>query len=97
MIYRENRFLRQANTKLDNIQSDFTSYVYETFKKWNLSKAEQEVAMFTLKGFSIKEVSSSRNVNEKTINAQLSSIYKKSNINNKYEFVSYFIEDIMNK
>lgn len=63
--------------------------------KWNLSPAEKEIALLLLKGFSMKEIASLRNVAERTVRQQTVSIYAKSGLNGRAEFSAFFLEDLM--
>jgi DNA-binding NarL/FixJ family response regulator len=61
------------------------------FQEWGLSDAEKEVAHLLLKGYSVKVIAEKRFVVEKTIRTQLSSIYSKSGLASRTEFVSFFL------
>jgi len=61
------------------------------FQEWGLSDAEKEVAHLLLKGYSVKVIAEKRFVVEKTIRTQFSSIYSKSGLASRTEFVSFFL------
>ena len=65
------------------------------YKSWALTAAEQDVASFTLKGFSIAEIASFRGSAEGTIKAHLNSIYRKSGVSGRTALVSLLLEDLM--
>lgn len=67
----------------------------EMFLDWRLTPAEQDVAGFTLKGYSISEVADMRGSREGTIKAQLNAIYRKAGVENRGQLVSLLIEDLM--
>lgn len=67
----------------------------EMFSDWKLTAAEQDVAGFTLKGYSISEVAEMRGSREGTIKAQLNAIYRKADVDNRGQLVSLLIEDLM--
>ena len=67
----------------------------EMFSDWKLTSAEQDVAGFTLKGYSISEVAALRGSREGTIKAQLNAIYRKAGVDNRGQLVSLLIEDLM--
>ena len=69
--------------------------ISKAFAQWNLTPAEQDVGMFLLKGFSLKEIATFRKSKEKTIQGQAHSVYQKANVNNRSELAAYFIEDMM--
>lgn len=76
--------LEGLNTKVD-----------QSFTEWSLTKAERDIAMFLLKGSSPKEISNYRGSSERTVQTQISSIYKKSGSKSRDEFTSYFLEEFM--
>ncbi|WP_238366569.1 helix-turn-helix transcriptional regulator [Mesobacterium pallidum] len=65
------------------------------FEDWGLTPAEQDVAAFTLKGFSIAEVAALRGAAEGTVKAQLNAIYRKAGVSGRNELLSLLIEDLM--
>lgn len=67
----------------------------EMFCDWKLTPAEQDVAGFTLKGYSIGEIADLRGSREGTIKAQLNAIYRKASVENRGQLVSLLIEDLM--
>ena len=77
--------LRKGTTKLINSQINLL----------NLTGAEKDIAWLIIKGVSYKEIARLCNVSERTINRQVGSIFKKSNTSNRHEFISGFIEDLM--
>jgi len=65
------------------------------FNNWQLSPSEHEVALFLIKGLSMKEISQMRNVKEKTVRQQATQIYAKSGYAGRHELAAHFIEDLM--
>lgn len=63
--------------------------------KWNLSKAEKEVAFLLLKGMSLKEIADIRNTAEKTARVQSMAIYSKSGLSGRSELSAFFLEDLL--
>jgi DNA-binding CsgD family transcriptional regulator len=63
--------------------------------KWNLSKAEKEVAFLLLKGMSLKEIAEIRNTAEKTARVQSMAIYSKSGLSGRSELSAFFLEDLL--
>ena len=68
--------------------------IHKQFDTWQLSNSEQEVGRLMLKGLSFKEIAGIRNVSEKTIRQQASSIYQKSELSGRHEFAAWFLEDL---
>jgi DNA-binding NarL/FixJ family response regulator len=65
------------------------------FARWNLTEAEQDVAGFAIKGYSIAEIAGLRGSAEATIKGQLNSIYRKSGTQGRAQLVSVLIEDLL--
>lgn len=76
------------------LSSQLNELIESKFVEWKLTKAESETAWFLIKGFSINEIADLRNVSDKTVHHQLTSIYSKSDTRNRSEFVSKFIQKL---
>ncbi len=81
--------IRDENNKLSE---DLNNQIETEFCDWKLTPSEKEIAWLIIKGFLIKEIAYSRSVSEKTIHAQLTSIYRKSGVKNRSEFVTLFLQ-----
>jgi len=100
--------LQSLHTELENIKSinekqsaemnrareSYSEVIRQQFHKWNLSKVESEVGFLLLKGLSLKEIASFRNVKEKTTRQQASNIYAKAGVTGRHEFAGWFFEDL---
>lgn len=69
--------------------------IEKQFNLWSLTNSEKEVALYIIKGLSVKEISQYRSTAEKTVRAQLSSIYKKSGVHTRSELSAFFLEDLL--
>jgi DNA-binding CsgD family transcriptional regulator len=65
------------------------------FLDWGLTAAEQDVAAFTIKGYSIAEIAELRGSAEATIKTHLNAIYRKADVPGRGQLVSLLIEDLM--
>ena len=65
------------------------------FTRWGLSPAEQDVAMFTIKGFSIAEIASLRGSAEGTVKSQLGAIYRKAGLSGRSALLGLLIDDLL--
>lgn len=61
------------------------------FCRWNLSKAEKQVAMELLKGLSHKEIANLRQSSEKTVRLQAASVYRKALIDGRAQLSAFFL------
>jgi DNA-binding CsgD family transcriptional regulator len=71
------------------------SAIQGQFETWHLSKAEQEVGLLLLKGFSHKEIARVRHTNTTTIRQQAASIYQKANLSGRAALSAFFLEDLL--
>ncbi len=65
------------------------------FRDWGLTAAEQDVAAFTIKGYSIAEIAELRGSAEATVKTHLNAIYRKAGVPGRGQLVSLLIEDLM--
>ncbi|MES2768823.1 MAG: helix-turn-helix transcriptional regulator [Bdellovibrionota bacterium] len=67
----------------------------EQLEKWEMTKAEKEIALLLLKGFANKEIADIRGTSEKTVTQQITAVYTKSGLRNRSEFAAFFLEDLL--
>ena len=67
------------------------------FKEWGLTKAEQDVAVLAIKGFSIAEIAEMRTTKEGTIKAQCAALYRKAQVSGRLHLLSLFLEELMDE
>lgn len=65
------------------------------FEGWGLTAAESEVALLTLKGFDVAEIARLRGAAAGTVRAQLTRVYAKAGVSSRSQFISLFIEDLL--
>jgi DNA-binding CsgD family transcriptional regulator len=85
----------KAVENLAKAKKEFGEVIAKQFIVWGLSESESEVAWFILKGFNSKEIARYRNLSDKTVRNQLSSVYKKSELKGKQVFISWFMDDLL--
>lgn len=83
------------STTLANYCRDVQKTIDMQFDLWKLTPAEKETAFLLLKGLSIKDIASVRNVSEKTVRQQSQGIYRKSGLKGRAELSAFFLEDIL--
>jgi DNA-binding CsgD family transcriptional regulator len=64
------------------------------FATWGLSRAEQDVALLMLKGFSHKEIARLRGCSEATVRQQAASIYQKADLPGRAGLSAFFLEGL---
>ena len=65
------------------------------FTDWGLTPTEQDVATFTIKGYSIAEIAGLRGSAEGTIKTHLNAIYRKADVSGRAQLTSLLVEDLM--
>ena len=67
----------------------------EQLERWNLTPAEQEIALLLLKGLSHKEIARARGVSETTVRHQARSLYGKAGLTGRSDLAAFFLEDLL--
>lgn len=84
-------------SKTARLAGELLTVMHGQFERWGLSSSETEVAILLIKGLSMKEIASVRDVKEKTVRHQATSIYAKSGFSGRHELAAHFIEDLMSQ
>ena len=92
---RLSRALDNREQVLSRIQGRLGDSIREQLAKWKLTPSETEVAWLIIKGYSFSEIASLREVKEKTVRQQATSIYSKSGTSSRAEFSASFLEDLL--
>jgi len=82
----------QASKELISAKRNFGEEISKQFSSWGLTESESDIALFTLKGYSGKEIADFRHASDKTVRNQLTSVYKKSATTSKVSFIAWFME-----
>jgi len=92
----ENREVNQHSMSDDlrDVRIKLSKVISCQLDDWLLTASEKEVAWLLLKGLSMEEISAIRATHEKLVRQQSSRIYKKSGLNDRHAFSSWFIEDL---
>ncbi len=86
---------RRSDAALQMASGAFSDLLRGRFRDWKLSPSERQVALMTLKGFDGPEIAALRGTAAGTVRAQLGNIYAKSGTNGRGQFVSLFIDDLL--
>lgn len=89
------RARQSAEEKLRRASGVFMELLAERFAGWGLTPAEQDVALFAIKGMSLQEIAGLRATSEGTVKAQTNAIYRKAGVSGRSQLLSLFIEDLM--
>ena len=63
-------------------------------QEWGFSEAELDVAVFAAKGFSNVEIAEMRGSSVATIKTQLSHIFRKSGLENRYQLMAFVTDEV---
>jgi len=69
--------------------------INQQFNLWQLTKAEKDIALFLLKGLSLREISQLRKVSERTVRQQAITVYNKAGLQGRAELSAFFLEDLL--
>ncbi|SFE18170.1 regulatory protein, luxR family [Sulfitobacter brevis] len=86
---------RIAEEKVRKCATGFSQLIVEHFTAWGLTPAENDVALFLVKGLNTRDIADLRGTSEGTIKAQTNAIYRKAGVAGRSQLLSVFIEDLM--
>ena len=69
--------------------------IQQQFQRWELTRAEKEVALALLKGLSHKEIAQLRDSGEATVRQQARSVYRKAGLTGRADLSAFFLEDLL--
>jgi DNA-binding CsgD family transcriptional regulator len=88
---------RRAEAALRAASGAFMDLLQERFGEWDLTPAERDVALFSVKGLSTSEIARVRETSEGTVKAQCAAIYRKAGVSGRAQLLSVFIEDLFDE
>ena len=98
LLVRESaRRMRQVSDRVNAASGELHQYLENQFADWNLTPTEKAVALYIVKGFSNQEIANLRGTTESTVKSQISSIFRKSDVSNRQQLVSWVIEDLISE
>lgn len=81
--------------QLGSLRGQFDTIIMERFHSWELSAAESDIALLSLRGLKICEIARMRHTAEGTIKAQLSAVHRKSGISSRTELLALFMDEFL--
>ena len=85
----------RAEKALRRAQAAFRDVLDDRFADWELTPAERDVALFSIKGFSTQDIANLRGVSEGTVKAQSNAIYRKAGVSGRAQLLSLFIDELV--
>jgi DNA-binding CsgD family transcriptional regulator len=95
LMLRSIRRQRKAEESLRLASGAFMDVLQERFDDWELTPAEKDVALFSIKGLSTADIASLRSTSEGTVKAQTNAIYRKAGVSGRPQLLSLFIDELM--
>ena len=95
MLVRSLQARARAEASLRIASGAFMEVLEERFADWELTPAERDVALFSIKGLSTAEIAKLRNTSEGTVKAQTNAIYRKAGVSGRPQLLSLFIDELM--
>lgn len=89
------RRTHRAESALKLASGAFMELVETRFGEWGLTPSERDVAMFALKGLNISEIAELRGTSDGTVKAQSSAVYRKADVTGRGQFVSLFVDELL--
>ena len=91
LIWRSHQFSQQSREEIERLlrsaQGEFFEMLNAQFDRWQLSDAEKDVALLTVKGMSVSEIAELRNTSPGTIKSQNNSIYRKADVKSRTQLL----------
>ncbi|MFN2427191.1 MAG: helix-turn-helix transcriptional regulator [Candidatus Binatia bacterium] len=82
-------------TEVGDLVAGLGAAIDRQLQRWDLSQAEQEVALLLLKGLSHKEIADIRGTGEATVRQQSTAIYRKAGLGGRHDLAAFFLEDLL--
>lgn len=89
------RLGRERDAALSMAQGAFGDVVAQKFDEWKLSPTERDVALLSIKGYSIAEIAEMRGAARGTVRSQLSQVYAKAEVGGQPMLAALFIERLL--
>jgi DNA-binding CsgD family transcriptional regulator len=86
---------KDVKTSLEVASGHLGDVISSQFSQWQFSASESQIALLLMKGLSLQEIADARGAKIGTVKSQCSSIYRKSELANRSELVSFFMEDLL--
>lgn len=97
LIRSQVRRVYDLQRQLHIAQGAFARIIEHQFDEWQLSDAERDVAMLSIKGLTIAEMAELRQTKEGTIKAQCAAVYRKAGVSGRLQLLSYFVEELLSE
>ena len=84
-----------TRNQLSEIKDGLAKIINKQLEEWSFTPSEKEVSWLIIKGISYAKIADLKSISKRTVEQHASSIYKKSRVQNRHEFVTGFLEDVL--
>lgn len=70
------------------------SAIERQFDRWNLTRAERQIALLLLQGLSHKQIAGCREASERTVRQQAHMLYRKAGMAGRADLAAFFLQDL---
>jgi DNA-binding CsgD family transcriptional regulator len=84
-----------TRNQLSEIKDGLAKIINKQLEEWSFTPSEKEVSWLIIKGISYAKIADLKSISKRTVEQHASNIYKKSKVQNRHEFVTGFLEDIL--
>lgn len=99
LIWRSYQFSQKNHQDIERLlrsaQGEFFEMLNLQFDGWQLSEAEKDVALLTVKGMTVSEIAELRNTSPGTIKSQNNSIYRKADVKSRTQLLGKLIDRLL--
>lgn len=99
LIWRSHRLLALRNAEIERhlraARGEFFAMVDLQFDLWELSNAERDVALLTVKGLSLADIAELRGTSEGTVKSQNNAIYRKAGVKSRTQLLGALIDELL--
>jgi DNA-binding CsgD family transcriptional regulator len=85
----------KVERELGAVSGAFQEMIEAHFTAWQLTAAERDVALLSIKGISNTDIAEMRNTRAGTIKAQHAAIYRKAGVSSRAELISVVFENLI--
>ena len=89
------RRISQLGRQMDVARGNFETHLNGQLAEWDLTPSEQDVTIYTMKGFSNSEIADLRGTSAATVKSQLNAVYRKSGFANRQQLISFLVEELL--
>lgn len=87
--------METLNRQIDVASGNFQNHLMRFFGEWQFTPSEQSVAICAMKGFSNAEIAALRGTSASTVKSQMNAIYRKSELGNRQQLISFLVEELL--